>query len=380
MLLFARSACFQLLLLCIVLVPRVVVSVDSNDEVEECVEIDSGKADAPFVAGMIFASRDEALEAIQAYCAAEKMLTRRVSKRHNEVTVACKDKSCRFHICLTYKLRSGTWVIGSTELEHSCMILARLSVQPRQRSTDVSVRFIAAKYKLKILADPDWKPNAMVKVIRSDLELGNNLISNKALAKVCSRAKQHVLLEGFANEAVECTMIGAYLRSIVDANGGVYKTEPESGALLGAFLCLHRVVSAALINRPVIVLDAGHLKHPAPPGIVMHASIYDINNHVIPIAFAVRYQHEGNVPWDFFMKNFVTACPELTLMSDLVVVSDWSKGINNCVAKYLALAVNARCLRHLVANIAERRPGRRAAIEKYVWELARSNSRATVRF
>ncbi|KAH6596500.1 hypothetical protein BASA50_005075 [Batrachochytrium salamandrivorans] len=101
------------------------------------------------------------------------------------------------------------------------------------------------------------------------------------------------------------------LHEIEIANSGstTYVAATSEGIFDNAFLCLGPMRNAFNHCRPMLIVDACHIKSKYG-GVIMAASAHDGDNHIIPIAIGL-YNIENEMNWKHFFLKLAEAIPEI---------------------------------------------------------------------
>ena len=83
--------------------------------------------------------------------------------------------------------------------------------------------------------------------------------------------------------------------------------------------------------------------------ILLVAAMYDANDKVLPIAWALVPTEDGE-QWLWFLQHLVRANQHL-LEDITTVISDRDKGLALAVQQYLPQAAHSHCCQHLAANV-----------------------------
>ncbi|KAI2506926.1 MULE transposase domain [Fragilaria crotonensis] len=135
--------------------------------------------------------------------------------------------------------------------------------------------------------------------------------------------------------------------------------------------------------RPVISLDAAHMKCADHVGTLYIASVLSGANEVYPIGFLLSSGNEDRETWTHFLTTLKQACPSLcerdatTELNPFIFISDRDKGLQQALDDVFPDNTNVLCVKHIEANVKQRFGAQCAA---YVFRIARTFSTRQEKF
>ena len=147
--------------------------------------------------------------------------------------------------------------------------------------------------------------------------------------------------------------------------------------LLSFFVCPGYSNNVLQMNRPVISIDAAHIKS-AYKGVVYTYSGLTGANEMYVYAFGIMVGNECYQNWQYFNQLFLEACPIVAKIlpgktySDYVFISDRQKGLDLSLKDTFPNNLAIHCAYHIKANV-QQRYGKQAA--EYVSKICKTYSR-----
>lgn len=178
-------------------------------------------------------------------------------------------------------------------------------------------------------------------------------------------------------------LIIPYLNAFKGLNAGshvAYERDNEYH-LLRVFLCPGIMLEAMQVVRPVMSLDAAHMKTTRGGGTLYVASVKSACDHVFPVAVSLMVDNENKAGWTWFLENLRAALPILDQTHDsievvykkFVFISDRQKGLVESLKEVFPDNHSCYCAIHITRNV-EAKYGKKES--KYVMPLARTFSRS----
>jgi MULE transposase domain/SWIM zinc finger len=256
--------------------------------------------------------------------------------------VVCKNPPCLFKIS-AYKRKDGRFYLtGRTCFDHTCDPL-------KVKDPLVHSRYVAGAISQAIIDNPAIPISHIRNSFRS--EGGINLQYHTAY-----RGKAKALANLHGDFDASYSKIPSLIRKIQStvpscSSELILLQEGDKKRFLKCFLCYEACAKAFYYCRPVLVLDATHIKNKYK-GVVLAACSMDGNNEIVPIAFALT-DIENYENWVWFLnclKQTITSlqCNEYSL------ISDRAKGLTEAVAECLPLCNHYFCVYHLSQNVKAR--------------------------
>ena len=164
------------------------------------------------------------------------------------------------------------------------------------------------------------------------------------------RALSKLKLENQLEEDKSFMLIDDFLSQFKTKNPGTVTVFERNidNTFWRAFLC---PVSSKFVFsncRPIVIVDACHLRS-RYGGVIMSACTHDGESHIVPLAIGIGpIENEEN--WRFFLMNLRQAIPNLC-RSDIVIMHDRQKGIENAQSSILPNTYESICVYHLEKNV-----------------------------
>ncbi|XP_070017018.1 uncharacterized protein [Nicotiana sylvestris] len=275
---------------------------------------------------------DEGEGEVQQKVKARRRKTQRrvsIEKYVNEPTrvrVKCKKASCPWLLVASYDSRTKDFVVKNYNPVHKC--------DPTNRNKLCNSKFLAKRFNERIKEQPNIRIFKFQELIRKKLGLYVG-------RTVCRRAKNIVLNEIMGDHKLE------YGR-ILDYRDELFRFNPGSTC--------------------VVKLSEGTFEGGKKIGQLLVAVCKDENNQMLPLAWAV-VEIENMHTWRWFV-NLLKSDLQLGDGTNLTIITDMQKGLENAIADLLPNSKHRMCARHILANWSKKWRG----IERrnYFWRCARS--------
>ena len=240
----------------------------------------------------------------------------------------------------------------------------------------------APKSRASVKVGPVVDTVAMVKhdkpQARDIMKAAANTQGFQATYQQSYRAIQKANSQNFMLHQSSFQLLLPYLQRFDDSNPGskTVAVRDDDNNIQKIFLCPSIMDHAIKFVRPVMSLDAAHLKSEWK-GILYTASVKTACDELYLVAFALMHDNENASSWRWFLENLNSALP--TLSSDhphpsvrhklFTFVSDRQKGLIEALNDVFPLNHSTYCAVHIARNV-EKTFGKNAA--KYVFPLAKS--------
>jgi hypothetical protein len=151
-------------------------------------------------------------------------------------------------------------------------------------------------------------------------------------------------------EATSFGKLPQLLSQIEAVNPGstTYCAASEEGKFDRAFLCLGVMKNAFAHCRPMLIVDACHIKTKFG-GVIMAASAHDGDGHLVPLAIGL-YAIENEENWRHFFGKLILAIPDVD-QPGITVMHDREKGLHQAQTQLLPLSHESICVWHLEKNV-----------------------------
>ena len=145
-------------------------------------------------------------------------------------------------------------------------------------------------------------------------------------------------------------------------------------------ICLLGIMSDSLrFVRPVISVDAAHMKTTGGGGILYMASVKSASDDIYPVAISLMVDNENKGGWVWFLENLKVCLPvldaphpiERVAYKRFTFISDRQKGLLEAMKEVFPSNHSCYCAIHIARNV-EARFGAKQA--KYVVQLAKTFS------
>jgi zinc finger SWIM domain-containing protein 3 len=251
----------------------------------------------------------------------------------NRQSASATPLNCDFVIRASRR-SDGRVYITQLQLEHSaeCHVERNVSATAlRQEAADI------------VAITPNARPNSILKA--ACIKHGASVSYSTAW-----RAMQ-AHRDAIANaDALSFGKIPHLLEKIEELNDGSTTDfeVAEDGAFVRAFLCLGAAKESFVHCRPMLIVDACHIKN-RYGGVIMAASAHDGEGQIIPLAIALAaIENEEN--WRYFFEMLRGAIPDV-LKPGMVVMHDREKGLHNAQTQLLPESHESVCVWHLEKNV-----------------------------
>ena len=203
---------------------------------------------------------------------------------------------------------------------------------------------------------------------RDIMNLVNDAGGSVVKYNVAWRAQKRVQQEQSFDDAQSFMRIHGFLQSFEESNpGSIVDFERSStGIFVRAFICPVACLQAFSHCRPIIIVDACHIRSRFK-GIAMSACVQDGVGNILPLAVAVA-DVENQTNWEYFLTHLRTAIPQIN-SANVVIMHDREKGLENARALTFPNARQSICMRHLVGNVLKRFKFRHCGL---IWKAAKS--------
>ena len=153
----------------------------------------------------------------------------------------------------------------------------------------------------------------------------------------------------------------------------------DSNRLTRVFVCPGIMSDSLLHVRPVISVDAAHMKTTGGGGILYMASVKSACDDIYPVAIALTVENENKEGWVWFLENLQCSLPvldsahpnERVAYKRFTFISDRQKGLIEALKEVFPSNHSCYCAVHIARNV-EAKFGAKQA--KYVVQLAKTFS------
>jgi MULE transposase domain/SWIM zinc finger len=198
------------------------------------------------------------------------------------------------------------------------------------------------------------------------------------------RAVQTTRLQELGTSTRSFQLIIPYIEKFKELNPSSTATiekNPDSNNLKRVFVCPGIMNRSLLHVRPIMSLDAAHLKSQWK-GTLYVASVKSACDEIYPVAVAIMEQNENFDGWRWFLVNVRAALPTLLLPHPrqevtkkyFSFVCDRQKGLLDALEKVFPENHSCFCTVHIARNVQMKHGGKRMA--KYILPLAATFSPA----
>ena len=207
-----------------------------------------------------------------------------------------------------------------------------------------------------------------------------NYHSLETTYKQAHRAMEGVLRKKLEDDVSSFQLIVPYLQKFRDLNDGatVEHEVDEDGRVQRLFVCPAFMNSAIRHARPVMSLDAAHLKSKWK-GTLYVASVKTACDEIFPVAMAIMCENENEEGWTWFLRLLLSACEFLVVdhpkaaidYKYYMFISDRQKGLINALRNVFPHNHATFCSSHIARNV-EKLAGKRVA--SMVYSLSKTSS------
>ncbi len=283
------------------------------------------------------------------------------------------------------RIEKSSNVIGSrlyTCVSHNnCMFRARFG--PRRGDKKIILKNTAVLFHCGIDRDGQYENGKLFKQ-QLDGKVGDTIetiesikyskVVAKDIVKATKSVKKNVLTYNQGHQVLSKSeklkkietkknyeKIIPYLQEFKLKNPGTvtdYEIDNNS-CITKLFICPGIMNNKLLYVRPMLALDAAHLNDDSK-GTLYLAVIKSGNDEILPVAIAFTEENENINGWNFFLKNFKKACPNLIedhrlprcrLYKYWSFVSDRDKGLLPALKKIFPDNHHSNCLFHIQQNV-----------------------------
>jgi zinc finger SWIM domain-containing protein 3 len=206
------------------------------------------------------------------------------------------------------------------------------------------------------------KPQDIMNTIRSDYGVHS---SYSTVWRGLNQHKQFNLLEDDSS----FMMIKGFMQKLEGSNPGTITSlefEQDGVTFKRAFLCPRSNQLAFVFCRPMIIVDACHLRS-RYGGVIMSACAHDGEGKIVPLAVGIaEVENESN--WTYFLCQLSISIPEI-MNEGLVVMHDREKGLQNAQFAVLPNSYQSICVFHLEKNLNARF---KSKFQGKVWSAAKA--------
>ena len=184
---------------------------------------------------------------------------------------------------------------------------------------------------------------------------GIDLTYNQAYRAVASVAAKR-----WDEDKVSFQMIIPYLKKFVELNPGstIDYSKDDQQRITRLFLCPGIMKTTMMYVRPVMSLDAAHLKSEWK-GILYVASVKTAGDRLYPVAIGITQDNENENGWSWFLELLrssidclVMDCPNgRSRCKYFSFVSDWQKGLIQALARVFPENHTWYCSVHIARNV-----------------------------
>jgi hypothetical protein len=207
-----------------------------------------------------------------------------------------------------------------------------------------------------------------------------NYHSLETTYKQAHRAMEGVLRKKLQEDVSSFQLIIPYLKKFSDLNDGatVKHEVDEDGRIKRVFVCPPFMNSAIRHARPVMSLDAAHLKSKWK-GTLYVASVKTPCDEIFPVAMGIMSENENEDGWTWFLSLLLSACEFLVIdhpkasvnYKYFMFISDRQKGLINALANVFPHNHATFCSIHIARN-AEKLAGKR--VSNMIYPLSKTCS------
>ena len=268
---------------------------------------------------------------------------------------------CTSHVNCTFKAKFGRF--GSSEsvvclkTAHSNLVHSGDLVEvtgkrkPKRRLLSRLSKVIASASEVKAL------PVSALDVKKGAVTLQQTEVTYGQAHQVLAGAKSASRKEGKKSYS----LIVPYLKEFERNNPGslaTYECDADNH-LLSIMVCPNIMSHTLQYVRPIISLDACHMKTTGGGGTLYIASVKSACDHLYPVAFALTVANENQEGWLWFLRNLKSAVPILEDVHPNAIVdklrftfiSDRQKGLLEAVKEVFPLNHSCYCAVHIARNV-----------------------------
>jgi hypothetical protein len=307
-----------------------------------------------------------------------RLAIRRSTKDGGRTYCCASHEQCNFKAVFG-RVRGSPHLI-SLKPDYSCFVhngppVAEVSRDGRSKKRRLSRKVGRAIKKVatvKALAVSPWD------VVKSSVNTENMDITYMQGHFVLSKQKESahaVSTEGYQK-------LVPYLKEFVRLNpGSAGITElDDDNHLDRVFVCPSIMQRSLMHVRPVMSLDAAHLKTTGGGGILYMASVKSACNHLYPVALAITSENENKDGWIWFLQNLQASLPVLEVPHPkegvpyhlFTFISDRQKGLLEALKEVFPNNHSCYCAVHIARNVEAGYGGPKQS--KYVLTLAKTFS------
>lgn len=317
--------------------------------------------EVPLEDGAVFQDKESLIHALKTHAALNGYGYRMQTSNTTTIIAVCKqrfeatenEEKCPFRL-YAKGCKGGAFTVRSWKSEHTCGL------------NDVTYRsvhgqnWVADMMFHTIKDNPDYPPNLIISEMRRRFGAKIDYTTAWRAREVCrkriagTRAQTYAALPG-------------YLARYNDANDAFYAYETHNGRYLRHFVTFKPCLAMFKHCRPVISVDACHLKGEYK-GQLFGATCLDGQNEMVVLAFAVC-NIENIANWTWFLQHLEHELGRLPDHSTLI--SDRQKGLVEAASITFNNCQKSMCLKHLADNV-KKNFKCHATINSRIWQGART--------
>ena len=207
------------------------------------------------------------------------------------------------------------------------------------------------------------KPRDIMNMVQKEYGLDSNYSTTWYALNESRMEKQHEGDESFM-------LLKDFLQKAMDSNPGTVTSLEcaNDHTFTRAFLCPRANQLAFKYCRPILILDACHLKS-VYGGVVMSGCAHDGEGRIVSLAVGIT-SIENDDNWTYFLANLAAAIPELRTPG-MVIMHEREKGIHNAQASILPYSHESVCVFHLEKNLNDRF---KSKFQRKIWAAAKATT------
>jgi hypothetical protein len=266
----------------------------------------------------------------------------------------CRSPECNFALT-AYRHKDGMIHIRKCHLFHSpyCSETKPASI--------FAIRKLTASH---VDNDRNVEPKVLVNAMRNDHGVQTKY---KTAWKALNQSKKEKKME----DDKSFWLLDHYLQLLEESNPGSHTSlelEADQFSFKRLFVCLYAAKKAFGYCRPMIIVDACHMKSEYR-GIIMSACAHDGEGQVVGLAIGMAgVEDEAN--WTYFLHHLITAIPAAA-KPGIVLMHDRHLGLQNAQKNIMPESYPSHCVFHIEKNLNSKF---KSTFNRKIWEAAKATT------
>lgn len=257
---------------------------------------------------------------------------------------------CASHVKCRFFASFGPSTNGCIILKNHDMLHTAIASAPVSKSGR------ALKKRMKITLQPAIEHLLQVKSDNAKpadvMKTASHMLRMDVTYHQARRALMMNNIDATADAVTSYNLIRPYLHNFAEMNEDSHvDNQIENGRIVRLFVCPGQMKIAILCVRPIISLDACHLKG-QNKGTLYIATVKSAMDNIFPIAFGITSENEGTSGWIYFLNNLKIALPDVADNHDtFLFMSDRDKGLENALIECFPRNHSLYCAVHIMRNV-----------------------------